>query len=172
MQHLIGFYPDRPQLLLTTGDGELTALHLACSVSRPRTLEVVLPMASAAQILDVAAGYDRETPLLLAVISRNMDVVRRLLDLGAPINSSSLGREGLLHRTLRYDRLTLEMLELLLDRGADPLAESVRWRNAQYAFRQTIMSDAPLSSLIAGNGPHSSGEFLDSAAAGPGRGEH
>jgi ankyrin repeat protein len=140
MQHLTALYHDNPQRLLTSAwAGELTALHLACKRRLLRTLDFVLPMVPP-ELLDMAAGQ-RETPLFLAVTSGDMDVVRRLLDLGAPINSSSMDSEGLLNRMFRSSQLTPEMLEFLLDRGVDALAESVRcFRQAHFPCR-TIQSD-------------------------------
>ena len=129
MREVLALQPDEGAVARVIGARGPTAhtptplLHMACSNRLRRTLEFVLPLASTA-LLD--QEWSSETPLMVAATSGDLCMTKQLLDRGASVTWSTLpSGEAVLHKVAKSDHPTLEMVELLVERGADPLARTV-----------------------------------------------
>ncbi|RTG89245.1 prolyl oligopeptidase [Schistosoma bovis] len=76
-----------------------------------------------------AADKNGKTPLYVAVLHGHLALARKLLDAGASVNR--VDREGLgpLHMAVKFPKLDIPMVKLLLNYGCDPvnLASFTRW---------------------------------------------
>jgi len=92
-------------------------MHLAAETNRLSNMAELLRHAPN---LDARNDED-ESPLSYACAWGNFDAVKMLLDAGAPINAGVCrGETALLVATGAHNETTNAIIELLLDRGADP----------------------------------------------------
>jgi len=72
--------------------------------------------------------FDGRTPLMMAIAQENIELVLFLLDEGASVNYQNSSGWTALHETAFLSRknpvLAMDILEILISRGADPLLQS------------------------------------------------
>ena len=106
--------------------------------------DVIDAFASAGLNIDIKDNDD-ETPLLNAIHAGQTDVVKRLINLGANINSvNTSSRDSALHFAAQYDRT--ECLKLLLTHGAD--CSALDWNGRSFAHCAAKSGSAELIRVI------------------------
>jgi uncharacterized protein len=137
--------------------GGLTALHFA---ARQGSYAAAAALAAGGADVNIPSPGDRATPLLVAIINGHFDLAAMLLERGADPNLASDAGVSPLYATLNVQwapiaaypqprahlqqtRGYLDMLTLLLDRGADPNARVSRkvWYSG-YNFDQSGVDEA------------------------------
>lgn len=119
--------------------GGHTALHLACREGQPACARHLLgpphapPAAETREQLE-SVNYDGYTPLHVAVLRKDVELVQLLLRAGADLNKAepSCGRTPL---HLAVEAQSPELAELLLRAGADPAARGYGGRTPLYSAR-------------------------------------
>jgi ankyrin repeat protein len=109
------------------GKGGMSALHQVATCSRPevagRICKLLLSHGADLHVMEESGC----SPLHLAVIFHNLEVVRVLLDKGADISTPYFkGRFTPLHLAATYG--DMPMVKLLLSKGADPTAKNAYGR--------------------------------------------
>ena len=106
--------------------------------------DVIDAFASAGLNIDIKDSDD-ETPLLNAIHAGQTDVVKRLINLGANINSvNKSSRDSALHFAAQYNRT--ECLKLLLAHGAD--CGALAWNGRSFAHCAARSGSAELIRMI------------------------
>ena len=142
---------------LIGAQGGLTALHFAARQGSARAVRALL--AGGANV-NAASAADNTAPLLAAVINGHFDVAAELLDRGADPNAINEAGVSALYATinvqwapiaaypqprahLQQTRSYLDLLKLLLDKGADPNVRINRkvWFSS-YNFDQSNVDEA------------------------------
>jgi uncharacterized protein len=142
---------------LIGAQGGLTALHFAARQGSARAVRALL--AGGADV-NAASPADRATPLVVAIINGHFDIAAALLERGADPNAVTEAGVSPLYATLnvqwapiaaypqprahlQQSRTYLELLTLLLDKGADPNARINRkvWYSS-YNFDQSNVDEA------------------------------
>jgi serine/threonine-protein phosphatase 6 regulatory ankyrin repeat subunit A len=100
---------------------EMTPLILAAGAGKTRTVEFLLEHGAA---IDATAG-NSGTALMRAASVGNADVVRVLLSHGATVNVTNSFGESALIRAIECDDASVEVVQMLLDAGADPNAHCI-----------------------------------------------
>lgn len=137
---------------LIGAQGGLTALHFAV---RQGSANAVRALAEGGVNLNAPSPGDRATPLLVALINGHLDLAAYLVDKGADTNLASDAGVSPLYATLnvqwapiaaypqprahlQQSRTYLDVMKLLLDKGADPNARVRRkvWYSS-YNFDQS-----------------------------------
>lgn len=137
--------------------GGLTALHFA---ARQGSAAAARALVEAGANVNIPSPGDKATPLLVALINGHFDLAVMLLDSGADPNLASDAGVSPLYATLnvqwapiaaypqprahlQQSRTYLDVLKLLLDRGADPNARVHRkvWYSG-YNFDQSGVDEA------------------------------
>ncbi len=107
----------------TTPDGT-TALQLAAFYGHPKTVQLLLE--AGADVAQVSDNLQRTTALHQGVAQRRQETARSicslLVDAGAPVNAQQAGGFTALH--LAASRGRRDLVQLLLERGADPQLDS------------------------------------------------
>lgn len=102
-----------------------TPLYVATYHGRSEIVDLLL--AAGANVN--AADKNGKTPLYIAVLHGHLALARKLLNSGASVNR--VDREGLgpLHMAVKFPKLDIPMVKLLLNHGCDPvnLASFTRW---------------------------------------------
>ncbi len=116
------------RLLLEAGAKVAAEKHSEESSLHAAVKDANLPMVNLLLDYDGAVALDwfdyvNRTPLMIAVEMENIAIARRLLDAGADVNAHNAPRIGnaALHAAAASG--TLEMVELLVQAGADPRVE-------------------------------------------------
>ena len=141
---------------LISAQGGLTALHFA---ARQGAAASVAALVEGGAAIDQPSPGDRATPLLVAVINGHFDVARYLLEKGANPNQVSEAGVSPLYATLnvqwapiaaypqprahlQQQTTYLDMMRLLLERGADPNVRVNRkvWYSS-YNFDQSSVDE-------------------------------
>jgi len=141
---------------LISAQGGLTALHFA---ARQGAAASVAALVEGGAAIDQPSPGDRATPLLVAVINGHFDVARYLLEKGANPNQVSEAGVSPLYATLnvqwapiaaypqprahlQQQTTCLDMMRLLLERGADPNVRVNRkvWYSS-YNFDQSSVDE-------------------------------
>ncbi len=142
---------------LIGAQGGLTALHFA---ARQGSANAVRALAEGGVDLNVPSPGDRATPLLVALINGHFDLAAYLVEKGADAGLTSDAGVSPLYATLnvqwapiaaypqprahlQQSRTYLDVMKLLLDRGADPNARVRRkvWYSG-YNFDQSGVDEA------------------------------
>ncbi|MBA3270054.1 MAG: ankyrin repeat domain-containing protein [Acidobacteria bacterium] len=142
---------------LIGAQGGLTALHFAARQGSARAVRALL--AGGAHVNAVSPA-DRATPLVVAIINGHFDIAAALLERGADPNAVTEAGVSPLYATLnvqwapiaaypqprahlQQSRTYLDLLTLLLDKGADPNARVNRkvWYSS-YNFDQSSVDEA------------------------------
>ena len=142
---------------LIGAQGGLTALHFAARQGSARAVRALL--AGGANVNAPSPG-DASTPLLVAIINGHFDTVAEMLERGADPNASNEAGVSPLYATLNVQwapiaaypqprahlqqtRSYLDVLKLLLDKGADPNVRVNRkvWFSS-YNFDQSNVDEA------------------------------
>jgi len=128
-------------------------LHSVCScIETAEIPDVVDLLVDAGADVNVRDG-DGETPLLNAVYKGYTSIARKLIDLGANVNTPNYSsQETAIHFAVSFDRF--EILPLLLEKGADYTAKNIHGRNILHmaarmggAKTVTALSNANLMGL-------------------------
>ncbi|CAH8617787.1 unnamed protein product [Schistosoma curassoni] len=102
-----------------------TPLYVATYHGRSEIVDLLLTAGANVN----AADKNGKTPLYVAVLHGHLALARKLLDAGASVNR--VDREGLgpLHMAVKFPKLDIPMVKLLLNYGCDPvnLASFTRW---------------------------------------------
>ena len=106
---------DATQINAYSNDG-FYPLGLAAFFGHPDTVKLLL--ARGADVSQAARNPMRVQPLHAAAAGRSFDVVRQLVDAGAPVNGKQEKGWTPLHEAVRQDNA--EMTKYLLSHGADP----------------------------------------------------
>lgn len=127
---------DTTDLAQTTADGS-TALGLASFYGRLEVVDLLLD--GGAEVTQLSSNLQRTTALHQAVAHRDAqqawDLARRLLQAGALVDALQAGGFTPLHQAASRGRL--EIVELLLEHGADPTIESDQgWTAADLAHQR------------------------------------
>ncbi len=141
---------------LISAQGGLTALHFAARQGAASSVAVLVESGAA---IDQPSPGDRATPLLVAIINGHFDVARYLLGKGANPNQVSEAGVSPLYATLnvqwapiaaypqprahlQQQTTYLDMMRLLLERGADPNVRVNRkvWYSS-YNFDQSSVDE-------------------------------
>lgn len=101
-------------------------LGLAAFFAQPETVKVLL--ARGADVAQVARNPMRVQPLNAAVAGRSMEVVRLLVEAGAPIDPQQQEGWTPLHGAVHQG--DVEMTKYLLAHGADPKLQNEKGKNA------------------------------------------
>jgi ankyrin repeat protein len=136
--------------------GGLTALHFA---ARQGATEAVTALVAAGVPINLPSPGDKATPLLVAIINGHFDIAASLLETGADPNLVSDAGVSPLYATLnvqwapiaaypqprahlQQSRTYLDMMRLLLDKGADPNQRLKRkvWYSS-YNFDQSSVDE-------------------------------
>jgi ankyrin repeat protein len=142
---------------LIGAQGGLTALHFAARQGSARAVRALLD--GGAEV-DPASPGDRATPLVVAIINGHFDVAATLVERGASPNASTVAGISPLYAAinvqwapiaaypqprahLQQTHTYLEILELLLEKGADPNVRINRkvWFSG-YNFDQSNVDEA------------------------------
>lgn len=145
--------------------GGHTALHLACREGQPHCAQHLLgglrcPLSEEERAQLESVNYDGYTPLHVAILRKDVELVQLLLRAGADSNKAepSCGRSPL---HLAVEAQSPEMAELLLRAGADPAARGYGGRTPLYSARHR--PDPRLPQLLRAFGASdSSGDSEDS----------
>lgn len=141
---------------LIGSQGGLTALHFA---ARQGAAQAVTALVEGGVSVNLASPGDRATPLLVALINGHLDIAAYLLERGADPNMVSDAGVSPLYATLnvrwapiaaypqprahlQQGRSYLDMMRLLLDKGADPNQRLKRkvWYSS-YNFDQSSVDE-------------------------------
>lgn len=142
---------------LIGAQGGLTALHYA---ARQGSLRAMRALVDGGVDINAASSGDRATPLVVAIINGHLDAAVLLLERGANANLSTDSGVSPLYATinvqwapiaaypqprahLQQKHIYLDVLKLLLDKGADPNARTQRkvWFSG-YNFDQSSVDEA------------------------------
>jgi ankyrin repeat protein len=142
---------------LIGGQGGLTALHFA---ARQGSVRAARALVAGGADVNAASPADRSTPLLVALINGHFDLAAELLARGADPDAANEAGVSPLYATLnvqwapiaaypqprahlQQSRSYLDMLQLLLEKGADPNRRLNRkvWF-ASYNFDQSSVDEA------------------------------
>jgi cytohesin len=107
---------DPDQVMVVSDDG-FTALHLAVFAEQDDAARLLLEHGADVNALS-AGAIAKVPPLATAAFVRSTRLARLLLDAGADVNGQGEGGFTALHAAAQND--DEELVELLLERGADP----------------------------------------------------
>ncbi|KAH8856474.1 Homeobox protein Wariai [Schistosoma japonicum] len=102
-----------------------TPLYVATYHGRSEIVDLLLKAGANVN----AADKNGKTPLYVAVLHGHLALARKLLDAGASVNRVDHEGLGPLHMAVKFPKLDIPMVKLLLNYGCDPvnLASFTRW---------------------------------------------
>uniref|UniRef100_A0AA85J6L8 ANK_REP_REGION domain-containing protein n=1 Tax=Trichobilharzia regenti TaxID=157069 RepID=A0AA85J6L8_TRIRE len=102
-----------------------TPLYVATYHGRSEIVDLLLTAGANVN----AADKNGKTPLYVAVLHGHLALARKLLDAGASVNRVDHEGLGPLHMAVKFPKLDIPMVKLLLNYGCDPvnLASFTRW---------------------------------------------
>jgi len=127
-----------------------TPIFKTCTLSSPNNLVIARMLIDNGAQLDVKTRIDKYTPLHQACFCGRSAVAILLVENGANVNAMNAFQETPLHISLKYEHVTMEVVNLLLQKGADlyspedargmkPIdyVESGGWRHNKQLFIDT-----------------------------------
>jgi hypothetical protein len=135
LQSLLEMEPELAEAFSSDG---WTALHLAAAFGTPATVSALL--AAGASVEAVSQNPQKNQPLHAALaLGKNAEIVRLLLEHGAPVNAVQAGGFTPLFSAAIADRK--DLVELLLVHGADPRCKSDAGKTASDFARERGHAD-------------------------------
>jgi len=114
---LAALLSDDPSRATALSEDGFTALHLAIFAGQPKAARLLLDRGADVDALSTGP-IARVPPLGTAVFVRSPQLARLLLDAGADVNRQGAGGFTALHSAAQSG--DVELVKLLLERGADP----------------------------------------------------
>jgi uncharacterized protein len=116
-ERLAAILSDDSSLASARAEDGFTALHLAVFAKQPKAVRLLLDRGADVDALSTGQ-IARVPPLGTAVFVRSPPLARLLLDAGADVNRQGAGGFTALHSAAQSG--DVELVKLLLERGADP----------------------------------------------------